>query len=313
MRNGTAEFCAPFPQRVRSRAISDIFADETRFSRLKLVHLIRSLLCGGLLSFAVAWPMEASASATSGFSLAPSVGHGTLVALGDSITYGYNLGNNKHPSPKAFPYLIGKQLNLHVSDLGVPGWTSAQLLHAVKDNSSMRDSIQSAKMITVDIGSNDLLRTAFKNEQTLNQSIDVARMKPKLLLSVATMKRHVNKILSQIHRLNASAVVVVYNLYDPISPKEQTLHALAEYTIQAANLAIAQAAVAHKDPVADAYDALHQYSVDVLAGGVHPTVTGQKLLATQGETAVTIQKIDQFLQSPSAQSRISSWLDNPTF
>lgn len=278
-----------------------------------MTGVIRSSLVGWLLFSVIVWPMTAYATTDFSFLSRASTRTGKLVALGDSITFGYNLGNNHGPSHKAFPYLLGKQQNLSVSDLGVPGWTSAQLLHAVKTNSAMQSSIQSAKIITVDIGSNDLLQTAFKNGQSANQTINVATVKPKLKATVVAMKHHIDQILTEIRKLNSDAVVIVYNLYDPISPKNESLHSLAEYTIQAANLAIAETAVAHKDPIADAYDALHNYQADILPGGVHPTVKGQTLLATQGVAALDVQKINQFLQSPKAQSQISSWLNNPTF
>lgn len=83
----------------------------------------------------------------------------SLVALGDSITFGYNLGvNNEHPSKFAFPYIIGQDANLRVRDLGVPGWRTDHLFFSIKNDDTYRDAVRHANYVTLDIGSNDLLQ-----------------------------------------------------------------------------------------------------------------------------------------------------------
>lgn len=85
----------------------------------------------------------------------------SLVALGDSITFGYHLPDQigLQPSPSAFPSLIGNG-NFNVTNLGVPGWTSTDLLNAVKTNPIFKRSLKEADAVTLDIGSNDLLQAA---------------------------------------------------------------------------------------------------------------------------------------------------------
>ncbi|WP_165347092.1 SGNH/GDSL hydrolase family protein [Gottfriedia acidiceleris] len=83
-----------------------------------------------------------------------------LVGLGDSITFGFNLGTtNNIPSNYAFPFLIGENANLVVRDLGVPGWTTDNLLQAIKYDTNFRQSVKHTDYITLDIGNNDLLHT----------------------------------------------------------------------------------------------------------------------------------------------------------
>ncbi|MDP4158056.1 MAG: SGNH/GDSL hydrolase family protein, partial [Bacillota bacterium] len=55
-----------------------------------------------------------------------------LVALGDSITFGYHLPDQigQQPSPHAFPSLIGEG-HFKVTNLGYPGLTSSGLLLAL--------------------------------------------------------------------------------------------------------------------------------------------------------------------------------------
>ena len=46
----------------------------------------------------------------------------SLVSVGDSIPFGFNLGQtNKNPAKTSYPYLIGKLSDLRVRNLGVPG------------------------------------------------------------------------------------------------------------------------------------------------------------------------------------------------
>ena len=104
--------------------------------------------------------LASSVFASAGFAQSPNAKE-SLVALGDSITFGYNLGiNNQHPSKEAFPYLIdnndGKEFR--VNNLSVPGWTSAQLLDALQNDQRFRQAVTHADVITLDIGSNDLLQ-----------------------------------------------------------------------------------------------------------------------------------------------------------
>lgn len=278
---------------------------------MKWLRRIRqSATIGFLVVFTISAPAVVLAASGPTLPLNAWHGHGPLVALGDSITFGYNLGNNKRPSHQAFPYLMGTKLHVGVSDLGVPGWTSAQLLDAIQTNDAMRHQIGHAGIVTVDIGSNDLLQTAFRNGQTLNTA-DTQVLESQLTATVKTLGSHINEILDQINKLNPQADVVVYNLYNPISPANENVHNLADYALQAANLAIAEAAVAHHDTVADAYDALHNYSEDVLPGDVHPTVKGQALLAGQGDTALNMLQFERDLQSPAGLQGILSWLQSP--
>lgn len=214
----------------------------------------------------------------------------SLVALGDSITYGYDLNtnangtvNNQHPSKKAFPYLIGHQENMRVRDLGVPGWTSSQLLNALQSNKKYRQAVQHASVITIDIGSNDLLnvlKTASSSDPTaLGNALAVAGHN----LVASTLPN----ILQQVHTLNPSARVILYNLYDPW-PVQSPIHQLADSLLGTLDTqGISSLAQQSGARYADAYDAFNgKQSQYVLPGNVHPTVAGQAELAELGENAL---------------------------
>ncbi|MFB5188830.1 SGNH/GDSL hydrolase family protein [Alicyclobacillus fastidiosus] len=222
------------------------------------------------------------------------VSKGTLVSLGDSITFGYNLNDtskNSVVSKFAYPNLIGKAERLNVSDLGVPGWTSTDLLAAL-DAPNFSRAVRGASVVTVDIGSNDLLHWA--DQQELLTSGD-----PASLTITSTQQLAVAQVLAQFGsnfkhiiakiRAETSAPIVAYNLYDPF-PSSSPLSTDDEQLEAFENQEIAFVAGQYQNvAVADAHGAFtgNQLSFVRLAqGDVHPTARGQSALAQVGEQAM---------------------------
>jgi lysophospholipase L1-like esterase len=165
----------------------------------------------------------------SSFAFAEGTSKPNLVALGDSISFGYNLGdtnNNTNPSPSAFPNLI-QSGNFNVTNLGVPGLISTRLL-ANLSIPAAQAAIGNADVITLFIGSNDLLqdpevKLAMEKlaaapsegfppgtlELILNAAIQAAN-EPKELI-----ESNLNKIFNSINQINPNAQVILYNLYNP--------------------------------------------------------------------------------------------------
>ncbi|WP_236011537.1 SGNH/GDSL hydrolase family protein [Alicyclobacillus fructus] len=238
-----------------------------------------------------------------------------LVALGDSITFGYHLGDDRQPSPLAFPYLLAKQQGWRALDLGVPGWTSGDLWHALNTDAAMRADVAAAHVVTIDIGSNDLLLPAL---EMLPKGADWAKVTPttsqmttlseELAQGIQHIQRNLASILHCVHQLNPRATVIVYDLYNPFPITDRWLHQTAEAAIVSANAAIAADALAAGDPVADAYDTLTQPSVDILPHDVHPTALGQRLLAQAGEQALDMAPMAQAAATPQGQNAILQWL-----
>lgn len=209
--------------------------------------------------------------------------------MGDSITFGYNLDdthNNSVPSQSAFPYLIGKADHLRVSDLGIPGWTSSDLLSNLQSPNFSR-AIRGASAITIDIGSNDLLQWASASGLL---SGGTTSLNPQQLLQVQSIITQFGKNFAAsiaMIRSESSAPIIAYNLYDPF-PSQSPLNPLDEQLEALMNGAITQAAAANKDVVvADAHAAFAGNQLtDVRVGDVHPTVAGQAVLAQVGEKAL---------------------------
>ena len=209
-----------------------------------------------------------------------------LVALGDSISYGYNLGpNNNQPSTYAFPYLIGEATNEKVQDLSVPGATSSDLLNLLQTSPQVDAAVRGASTVTIDIGSNDLLQIA-SADGLLSPSPPVLTTAEQNQFAAAIQKFSANlpRILAIVHQFAPKANVVLYNLYDPFSSQTApALHALAEQMIAPENQIITAVATQAGLPVVDAYSLFdNRQAYLVLPGDVHPTILGQAVLAIVG-------------------------------
>ncbi|WP_420489296.1 SGNH/GDSL hydrolase family protein [Neobacillus niacini] len=82
-----------------------------------------------------------------------------LVALGDSITFGWHLDDtngNANPSLKAFPNLVGNGNYNVTKNISDGGWDSTELLAKIGKPENIA-ALSGADVITLNIGSNDLL------------------------------------------------------------------------------------------------------------------------------------------------------------
>lgn len=130
------------------------------------------------------------------------------LALGDSITAGYGVA-----SPFSFPTVYADFLRRHNSDLtllnyGLNGLTTSGLLYQLKTNRSLRHTVSQAFLITLTIGSNDLLRLI----RNPNQSYITSQ----LPIIQANMSKTLMKIGQEIRILNPMATVKIAALYNPL-------------------------------------------------------------------------------------------------
>ena len=129
------------------------------------------------------------------------------MALGDSITAGYGV-----ESSFSFPSLYAAFLrrhnpDLHVLNCGVNGLTTSGLLNLLQTNNNLCHSVSQASLITLTIGSNDLLHFIEKPNQIMNTS---------LKHTFNTMGQNLSKIGDVLRRLNPRATVKVATLYNPL-------------------------------------------------------------------------------------------------
>lgn len=141
------------------------------------------------------------------------------LALGDSITTGYGVERLL-----SFPSLYGvflkrDTLDLDVQNLGINGLTTHGLLQLLQSNSRLRYLVSQASLITITIGSNDLLHLVKENNQSYVHS--------QVSMILVSMDKCLAQVGEIVRRLNPNAIVKVATLYNP-SPAGP----YAQYTAQ---------------------------------------------------------------------------------
>lgn len=250
------------------------------------MKLMQSVLLSGALVLTLGMTPAVMAH-----SLPHTPGQPSLVALGDSITMGYNLGKtNRHPSRRAFPYLIAQAESMRVRDLGVPGATSTALLQAL-GTEKYEQAVRHASVLTLDIGSDDLLGLALKdgllNPQNPNPVLTPTEAM-QFAQALQTYQNTLPKIVMRIRALNPRAPILLYNIYNPIPTQYPGLYALASMLIGNMNAIIASEVPMFPNtlPVNDYSAFLGHTATFILPNDVHPSVAGQQALAVVGEEAL---------------------------
>ena len=210
----------------------------------------------------------------------------SLVAVGDSIPFGLNLGQtNQNPAKTSYPYVIGKLADLRVRNLGVSGWQSDQLLEALQTDQKYRQAIIPSDYVAVTIGNNDLLAILREaaTESGGNQALFQQLLQ--LKLSQSDVFSNIQQILTEIRSLTDSPIVL-YNVYNPFQLTDR-LHYVADSVLPTINTAFTALAFSNADVyLSDAYTAFgNNQALYVLPGDIHPTKAGQAKLAEIGLNA----------------------------
>ncbi len=200
-------------------------------------------------------------------------------ALGDSITFGYNLSRGPQivPSVQAYPFLAGTALGYDTVDNGIPGLTTSGLLRLVTTG-QYNQQLRQARLVTIDIGSNDLLQIAgayLASQRPLPAA--VTRGLREAEARFATLDAQLIRAVAA--RTNAR--IVLLNLYDPLPPGSP-LFWQSEQSIGAMNRVVTRVAAAFQLPVIDVYSLFNGrqlVDVRVLEHDVHPTAAGQAVIA----------------------------------
>lgn len=168
----------------------------------------------------------------------------TCVALGDSIADGYRLPGYTGPGSapaKSFPVLLADALGLRLMPLAVSGMDTDGLLQAL-GTSAYKNAVAGAKVITLTIGSNDLLLPAVQQLTALADT--AARGDLRSMLSAlgsvgdvltsqeaqavyarrtARFKENWEAIIARLRELNPTADILVTNFYNPYAMLEYSL------------------------------------------------------------------------------------------
>ncbi|MDN5574489.1 MAG: SGNH/GDSL hydrolase family protein [Pediococcus sp.] len=138
--------------------------------------------------------------------------HVNITAVGDSLTYGVGDTKNEGGYTKRLKKDLKSTYHLKasVSNYGISGERSDQILKRVKQNTKLQKSLKNSDAITVTVGGNDLFQ-ALQKYSTASEGNFTLSLE-RLNIKYATQ---VQDLLKQIRRYNHSAPIYVFGIYNP--------------------------------------------------------------------------------------------------
>ncbi|KRM72617.1 SGNH/GDSL hydrolase family protein [Lacticaseibacillus brantae] len=167
---------------------------------LGLLGLVAGLVFAGLMAFGPDGNIKAP-------KINNTVKTVKLVGLGDSLTQG--VGDETKQGgylPLIKADLEGNYV-VSTENFGVGGNTSTQILKRLTTQTKIQKSIQSATVITVTVGGNDLMAVLKKDFLKLSEAQIVAGSK--------TFQKHLATLLTTIRQYNPKAPIYLFSIYNP--------------------------------------------------------------------------------------------------
>ncbi len=233
----------------------------------------------------------------------PATSSGTLnyTALGDSLAYGILDLSAGGYVPRYGSYVQTDTISsVSLTNLGQNGWTSAQLLNALRTNATFRTSIANSQVVTWDIGGNDFLRIINNYK---GGTCGGADNQDCLRANLAAFKANWSAVITEILALRSTnnTIIRTMDIYNPFVKAEKAsdswandgglndFQVLKPY-IDGANDYISITSAANNIPCAKVYQAFNGTNGDEDAGdkgyispydssGVHPGELGHKVIA----------------------------------
>ncbi len=213
-------------------------------------------------------------------------------ALGDSLAYGlydFEAGGYTHR------YQTNAQadnpgVTITLTNTGVPGWTSDDLLVALRNDNNLRTQLANSQVITLDIGGNDLLNALSKFQ---NGACGGADNQDCLRSTVVNFKANWSAIIAQLLTLRSTSNTVIrsMDIYNPAVNQEKAFGVFTTLKpyLDDINRYIFDTSFSNHIACAQVYHAFNGINGDqdagdrgLLAGdGIHPNSTGHTLIADQ--------------------------------
>lgn len=190
------------------------------------------------------------------------------VALGDSLAVG--VGAKRGYVTRYAAYIAadtGAQINL--VNLGRNGQTSSQLLHAIRNELTIRQALGTAEVITFNIGINDL---GHAGEAYENGACGGSDNQECLRAAVETFKENWDAIIAELLSLRSTENAVIRTAGIGYTPRVDKIF---EPYVDEVNRYIATTAANHDIPYAQPYLDGEYMSPD----GVHPNDDGYEVIA----------------------------------
>jgi lysophospholipase L1-like esterase len=198
------------------------------------------------------------------------------VALGDSLASGMG-GTASYADfyRRGLKRETGREVVL--TNLGRPGWTSAQLLHALRTDPRFRAAVAEADVVTWDIGGNDIITAVLRRATRTCGGEDGLRCIHDLEEAFAGRWEATIDELTALRR-DDEVPLLTFDLYTPfVPPSARTDTVLDQLASMNATISASRGAGGVEvAPVADAFaDGQHLISDD----GLHPSPAGHRLIA----------------------------------
>lgn len=202
------------------------------------------------------------------------------VALGDSLAAGktpYGELSNGYAD-----YLVERfaqsQYEIELNNYGVSGYETSEILSELYGPSNekynaLRESINEAELVTIDIGANDLLKQL--------QDIQTRTTAPQAVLSQIGINLHA--ILSEIDRINPETQVYVMGYYNPFPHLPEEQQAALMPLLDGLNDVIQSAALANGDVFVPTADVIKKNEKEFLPNpkDIHLSLEGYQAIAKE--------------------------------
>jgi len=210
------------------------------------------------------------------------------VALGDSLAFGVGANTGGYV-PRYREHIIrDTDHQIALTNLGVPGWKSADLYNAVRNEQQFRSAISEAEVVTWNIGGNDLREA---RSRYTNGTCGGGDNQDCLRQALAQFRTNWDGIVAEIRSLRAPGATIlrtmdVYNPFVAELKASGDLDELKPYLDQM-NAHIAQSAQANEVPMARVYEAFNGPNGEDDAGAkgyiandqLHPDDDGYTVMA----------------------------------
>jgi lysophospholipase L1-like esterase len=211
-------------------------------------------------------------------------------ALGDSLAAGLNDSQGGYAARFRNYVQADTGASVTLNNRGVSGWTSAQLLNALRTDESLRTRIANSQIVTWNIGAND-----FQDALTRFQSGSCggADNQECIRAAVANLKTNWNAIVAQILSLRSPSNTILRTMdnYNPAVDLARifgVLHIVKPY-LEEMNRFIFLSAVNNRIGCARVYQAFNGVNGEADAGrrgyisadGIHPNELGHDIIAAE--------------------------------
>jgi lysophospholipase L1-like esterase len=242
-------------------------------------------ICGVLLVTQFAAPTAQAAPTVLYTALGDSIGFGLFAPIGDGYVPTYDRLVEADSGA-----------NVNTINLCVPGWTSSDLMNAIRGNLIFRLSVATSTIVTVNIGGNDLLgaRRAYKG-----RTCGGADNQNCLRAGVAVFSANFNAILAEVRSLRGArrTIIRTMDVYNPFVNEDRAQNTwpndqgndfqVFKPYLDVINSQIAATATGRNIPYARVYLAFNGPNGDIDPSdrglldfdGLHPNGRGHRLIA----------------------------------